>query len=432
MGCFSAGCAITRMAVREGDKCVLLPVSASEKKGFDGSHIIYSDGIFQPSTFPIYGEYDGSGGICNIVEDDNTKAIEEYFGMPISTFVMLVSAADKDVYRYMTEFYDEFFLPKEEYESGDVISTLKSVGFEKTPTACYQKKDFYVVPREDRILDINFYEDGRKMVKGRIEDLFVLYHKHYGEWLGVKDSKKVDMLMGMSCMFMLQDAYEQFAKDQSKPGDDGFTKNSVNCNFLKAVGFTTICREENRVFEHKNGVKASLDDRVVYNSGKGSKKFHDIKSFLKAYTAVCGKILPIYRFLGKDDYGYEMELVKACIQDDVDFLKSVAEKKGMSLEPCDKKQARKTLKDLHISKNIIGSYFYLTSENSLLYEIYSSYLISRACMENYFDMERLHHNLSKLNIPYMPTFCGTQDGYPEGEKALLSLMKRMKKERDEQ
>jgi hypothetical protein len=77
MGCWSVNCGISNIAITCGNKCVLLPL----KKNKGGEYKEY-----QPATLPIFGEYNDYGGIENIVQDDNTKLIEEHFGVTIDEF----------------------------------------------------------------------------------------------------------------------------------------------------------------------------------------------------------------------------------------------------------------------------------------------------------------------------------------------------------
>jgi hypothetical protein len=46
--------------------------------------------------YPIIGEYDSYGCIENIIEDDNTKAIEEFYGLKIQEIVNIVCSNRKD------------------------------------------------------------------------------------------------------------------------------------------------------------------------------------------------------------------------------------------------------------------------------------------------------------------------------------------------
>lgn len=77
MGSWSVSCGISNIAITSGNKCVLLPL-IKDKGEYGG---------YAPVTLPIFGDYDDYGGLENIIEDENTKLIEEHLGITISEFV---------------------------------------------------------------------------------------------------------------------------------------------------------------------------------------------------------------------------------------------------------------------------------------------------------------------------------------------------------
>lgn len=93
MGHFSYTCGLTGLPITDGTKVVLLPMKIRKnsfkldsKYGENG--LISNDGTnvrFQPFCLPIKGEYGGYGNIVNIIEDENTKLLEEYFGLTITS-----------------------------------------------------------------------------------------------------------------------------------------------------------------------------------------------------------------------------------------------------------------------------------------------------------------------------------------------------------
>lgn len=78
MGSWSVYCGISKIAITSGQDCVLLPLKP------DNGHRTYMKWL--PAVMPIFGNYDDYGGIEDIVEDDNTKLIESYFGVSIEDF----------------------------------------------------------------------------------------------------------------------------------------------------------------------------------------------------------------------------------------------------------------------------------------------------------------------------------------------------------
>lgn len=92
MGDFAVSCGVSRMAIRGGDKCLLIPLAKTKHSDdiTSGSYYVSNDGPigrFHPLTLPIFGEYSDYGSLSNIEENCNTKRIEEFYGCTISDFV---------------------------------------------------------------------------------------------------------------------------------------------------------------------------------------------------------------------------------------------------------------------------------------------------------------------------------------------------------
>lgn len=78
MGSWSVYCGISNITINSGRRCVFLPLVKNKTSEYDE---------YIPSTLPIFGEYNDYGSLENIVEDFNTKIIEEAYGCSIGEFV---------------------------------------------------------------------------------------------------------------------------------------------------------------------------------------------------------------------------------------------------------------------------------------------------------------------------------------------------------
>lgn len=76
---WSVYCQASNIAIRSGDECVIIPLTAN--RGRFG----YSKYI--PATLPIEGIYNDYGGLENIVKNENTKLIEKVTGVSVEDFV---------------------------------------------------------------------------------------------------------------------------------------------------------------------------------------------------------------------------------------------------------------------------------------------------------------------------------------------------------
>lgn len=81
MGSWSVSCGISNIAITSGQECVILPLK--EQRSETRKWCV--------ATLPIFGNYDDYGGMENIVSDDNTKLIEEHFGISIGDFVKFLA-----------------------------------------------------------------------------------------------------------------------------------------------------------------------------------------------------------------------------------------------------------------------------------------------------------------------------------------------------
>ncbi len=186
MGCWSVNCGISNIAITSGNECCILPI----KKNSESDTREYC-----PATLPIFGQYDDYGGIENIIEDDNTKVIAEYFGITIEEFVsFLVDGKftykrdeikpiveklkkngkyveisdwrfmwiDKNVYDFMKIDIDNYSKGYMDYGTGDM---LKLFGFEFV-----EKSDIFPNYDPKRFCkkwkkgDVEIYSDGRTIL----------------------------------------------------------------------------------------------------------------------------------------------------------------------------------------------------------------------------------------------------------------------------
>ena len=163
MGSWSVYCGISKIAITAGQDCVLLPLKP------DNGHRTYMKWL--PAVMPIFGKYDDYGGIEDIVEDDNTKLIENYFGVKIHDFCYYFTRGpidkkdtskamqknqevkewsmmwiDRKVYDFMISTID-----KKDYDLGGIDlgrkSILEKLGFtyvgENKNNTTYDPKRFY-------------------------------------------------------------------------------------------------------------------------------------------------------------------------------------------------------------------------------------------------------------------------------------------------
>ncbi len=99
MGSFDQSCVVSRLPISHyrGEKCYVLPIKKNEYTELNsGPFCNYS-----PLCLPIEGEYNDYGNLENIVKNDHTKFLEEYFGLSIEHIVSCITDCRK---RYGVEY----------------------------------------------------------------------------------------------------------------------------------------------------------------------------------------------------------------------------------------------------------------------------------------------------------------------------------------
>lgn len=106
MGHFTHNCKLTGVPIK--DKATLIVMkpnvnlydnSEQHIKKYGKTSYISNDNTrmkFVPVWFPIHGKYNDYGGLENIIEDDNTKILENYYGLSIQELVDVVTCNRKD------------------------------------------------------------------------------------------------------------------------------------------------------------------------------------------------------------------------------------------------------------------------------------------------------------------------------------------------
>lgn len=160
MGCFNVACTVSNISINAGDPCYILPLLPNSH---DSTHeigalssLIYSNCYFDPFCFPIQGVYNDYGGLKDIVPTENTKAIEDYFGITIQEFadhlteysVKTAEGNHKDILNKLSSMFihGEIYemttqFDRSWYNNADVnTSTLELLGFTKTNESTGDKR----------------------------------------------------------------------------------------------------------------------------------------------------------------------------------------------------------------------------------------------------------------------------------------------------
>ena len=314
MSCHLSGLPITGST----PACLILLKPSSMAKYLKGdnqygtTHYISNEGtqvFFNPFAFPIRGRYDDYGGL-EVEEDDNTRILEKYFGLPIQDIINVVTSGRKD------DGYDDdlkvikkpVIYPADWIEGEKHFDYYQRITGDKMPfgNGCYPDS-----PGEK----YRSYVDGKKVEvsKEQYDADFKLIHEHYAryqEWSKVNPDPDDDYnkpqyeerykeLLSLSGMWVQRDFYETLTQN---PTGEYFDKLDMGTpQILKALGFV-----EDGESSDKRYTKRFIKGKVVVNSDgtwiniPGNKYgVYSLKDF-KKYCEGLGETLDIEEIDSKD------------------------------------------------------------------------------------------------------------------------------------
>ena len=192
MGSFNVAATASGLSIGCNDEALLFPLIPSsfqyKKKISQGvmiphtANLISNEGaciFYEPFCLPIKGKYNDYGGIEDIVEDDNTRHLEEFFGLNIQTIadsitgdsaecedpeknIILASLAgmweNKTFYDNITKKYSK---PRTAFKNSDLnLSTLKTIGFVENSDKNTNDQRYNIYLEHPNIKDFIGYSDG--------------------------------------------------------------------------------------------------------------------------------------------------------------------------------------------------------------------------------------------------------------------------------
>lgn len=444
MGCFSVSCGVTRLSIREGDKCVLIPITTDKiyerELGQWGSlsskripytehattHLFcYNTELWHPCLLPIHGEYNDYGSIEDIVEDDNTRALEEYFGMPIADIVALITDGRNDVYEKYSFFYDKYFGPKDMLEAKDYGGMFKSICQEERydGLTCYKTEKANIFLQDDGVF-VAYEKDSHLYPYSRILDFFKDYYARYQILLGVTD-EKCHMLMCIGGMFVLEEVYDKLSKSCLKKQKSIVNDMVVDNLFLQEAGFEYVKSDDEPFALEKKLPDCTLRINENGKEMNGQKYFY-IKEFARLYKKLSGEPLDLSCYDWKD----EREVKKYLLEKR--FLPGCSERlRRDGVE--DISAIRKWYKEnsYDFMNTFLANKLYLMESEEIMAECYLPYILKGTCLQEYIDFERFSYAINLMNVVYMPSFCATQCGCFDAENKLSYITSSIVKERAE-
>lgn len=283
MGYFTHNCKLTGVPIKDNAVLIVMKPNISYEYERDelmkyGKSCMISNSStrfkYLPIWFPIHGKYDDYGRLEDIIEDDNTKIISEYYGLSIEKIIKIITCGRK------ADGFDD---------SLDVIKKPKVLptGMKKGETYFhfYQRIMKDPMPNGGRYPqcpnnDYQVYRDGKYVsVSKEVYDAdFKEIHDHnvrYNKWKETNPDTTNDYgnpqyeerykdLLSYSAMWVHGDVYKRLT---DIPNNDDYDKLDLGTpELLEYLGFKEIGRSDdnrhNRVFE-KDGLIVNSDSNWI-------------------------------------------------------------------------------------------------------------------------------------------------------------------------
>lgn len=437
MGCFSVCCGVTRLSITCGDECVFIPLTTKEVYRMRGmnpydiekerkhytevaatSNLIHNDEIFEPAGFPIFGTYDDYGSIEDIVEDENTKAIENHFGMSIEEFMEMATEGRRSPYDSYSVFCERFFSNPKDLEYGtSVADFLQHLGFNNNTN------EKVVVEPGEKEFKVFWKEDGAKQTPKTYdnndkEQFLDDYLERTGEYLGLKDIELFNELYCIGGMFVLKDVYEFYSQNNDE------TKGN-----LKYCEMTPAFAKKNGFVETDEGGIWVCGD-IKYDENKettNGQKTREIKDFVTACKRF-GKKIDVSDFKTFDIQDWNKFNY---IEHGIDEIKKIR-KMSEEINKIKSVDIGTTAGGNVFLKGICKKYLYYLDEYEMLGNIYAEELLKGNLVDDYFNFTRFLRAMYLTNIVFIPTFCGAQCGCRKAEIKLSYITNEIVKKREEE
>lgn len=444
MGCFNVSCAVSHITINEGERAFLFPllpnISNYEiKRGHpdDGSVIISPCSMFlettelyNPFCFPIEGIYNDYGSLENIVENENTKAIEEFLGISIQEFVELVTEnRGKNAYDSVSRYYENFFVRKDLMEDNVSFKDfLIGLGFEQLgtiyryPGSNYSvsiehtgnEEEYILIPdteAESRMRKYFFIADDQwKLPSGyrTKNELLELHQFMTGETIGAKECDAFGIVRKLSAMFVHGAVYDELAKPEYVFGEKP-EELYVPSYLIQKLGFI----KDGSVYVKENMQIIHDDYTTLITKNDVTIRTNNCREFVKAYETLSGEKCDFTDLFGCDNKTFLFKDLQLDYQRQKSFFESIRHKVNGG-------------KDIDWSYWLKGIDGLMTFRDwNYFIPIYLKKIEDGSIESEYVRYMRFFSKMYQINGMFMPTYQGVQGGNSKLEKELLETALRV-------
>ncbi len=296
MGHFTHCCKLTGIPIKDSAVLIVMKMrdhlwdnSEDKLREYGSVYLCSNEGTrlkFNPVWFPIKGQYNDYGGLEGIIEDDNTKLLEQYYELTIEEIVDIVTSGRKD------DGYD------------GALNKIK-IPFQRPEDWKEDESHYeYYQRKTGDLLPENHTEEVRR-------EHFLRYHKWKdtnpdSDYGNPQYIEKYRELLTYSGMWIHGEVYDRISKISKNDEYDKFDLG--NPQLLKSLGFNEVGKSKderyNRVFE-KDGLAVNSDGTWINVPKEG---IYTLRQF-KTYCEKNGVSLDISKLNGKSKVEQMYELV---------------------------------------------------------------------------------------------------------------------------
>ena len=320
MGSFTHNCKLSGLPISGSAALIVMKpkgnlydCSEESLKKYGKTYMCSNDNTrlkYLPVWPPIFGEYDTYGGLENIIEDDNTKAIENYYELSIDEILGIICSGRKDdgYDDSLTKIKKPFIYP-EGWQKGDTNHTYyERIMNDKIPFG-----SVYATPRENNG-KYQVFNNKNNLVKGTKEvydeqiKLIQDWSIRYNEWVknnpdptddynNPQYEDKYKELLTYSGMWVHGDFYRQLVSKRKTEKLDYFDKLDIGTpELLESLGFT----EGKKIKADRYNITFIQGPVTLYSDGtwveqKDCKELYSLQS-LKKYCKKKGLDIDISKY----------------------------------------------------------------------------------------------------------------------------------------
>lgn len=448
MGCFNVACSVSNVSISHHTKTAFIPLLPKHfpwKKVHElenKTSLTYANHYYNPFCLPIFGEYNDYGSLENIIENDNTKAVEDFFGISIQEFIDIVRSG-RDIKSNYGDLFETFGIYKtffKSHENSISEDNLLLIGFEKTDT---EKLKF---PGKDILISldgkkINFFNSNNDLLSttsghNTRRDLNEYFYKYTGYYLNVsKDNQeRVTILSNLSGMYVHADIFDElvmfdFQETTLKNGKLPF-ETLLDYGF-QLVNKTKVADKVITEFKKESyPVKITHDGRfyeiVHLETGKKAPYVMEIGEFFDIWERYTGEVNDISRFSLVSKFEPMFDSFSAWLRGDSDEGDYFAEDILKDLEVITDQNEIDSLKRMLAHNRKMRFHNFKEHEFGHFFEgwkyfgtMYADLIKEGKLKEELIRFINFSSSMFSCNRFYFPTTSGEQHGNHSASKMLL-------------